>query len=116
MNPEATELLAGFVAVAEDPALKTQARLDQAEVALNLNPPDIQTVQSTLPLLEKEQLTPDQAMQLGRLKILLAENLQEWTEAIQAMPANHCSGQGWKASRCPVPQTWRTPVQKRRLP
>lgn len=26
MNPEATELLAGFVAVAEDPALKTQAR------------------------------------------------------------------------------------------
>lgn len=84
MNPEATELLAGFVAVAEDPALKTQARLDQAEVALNLNPPDIQTVQSTLPLLEKEQLTPDQAMQLGRLKILLAENLQEWTEAIQA--------------------------------
>ncbi|MFQ7016694.1 MAG: tetratricopeptide repeat protein [Akkermansia sp.] len=41
-------------------------------------------MQSTLPLLEKEQLTPDQAMQLGRLKILLAENLQEWTEAIQA--------------------------------
>ncbi|MFR1412118.1 MAG: tetratricopeptide repeat protein [Akkermansia sp.] len=84
MNPEATELLAAFVALAEDPALKTQARLDQAEVALNLNPPDIQTVQSILPLLEKEQLTPDQSMQLGRLKILLAENLQEWTEAIQA--------------------------------
>lgn len=84
MSPQAAELLSRFVGLATDPALKTQARLDQAEVALNLNPPDIQTVQAVLPLLEKEQLTPDQSMQLGRLKILLAESLQEWPDAIQA--------------------------------
>lgn len=84
MAPQAPELLARFVALAEDPALKTQARLDQAEVALNLNPPDLETVQTLLPLLEKEQLTPDQTMQLARLKILEAENRQEWASAIQA--------------------------------
>lgn len=84
MNPQASELLARFVALAEDPALKTQARLDQAEVALNLNPPDLETVQALLPSLEKEQLTPAQTMQLARLKILEAETRQEWASAIQA--------------------------------
>lgn len=84
MAPQAPELLARFVAAAENPALKTQARLDQAEVALNLNPPDLETVQAVLPLLEKEQLTPDQTMQLARLNILEAESRQEWPGAIQA--------------------------------
>ncbi len=36
--PQAAELLANFITLAETPALKTQARLDQVEVALNLNP------------------------------------------------------------------------------
>lgn len=84
MNPQAPELLASFVALATDPALKTQARLDQAEVALNLNPPDLETVQAILPPLEKEQLTPEQTMQLARLNILEAESRQEWPSAIQA--------------------------------
>lgn len=84
MNPQAPELLASFVALATDPALKTQARLDQAEVALNLNPPDLETVQAVLPPLEKEQLTPEQTMQLARLNILEAESRQEWPSAIQA--------------------------------
>ncbi|WP_302014471.1 tetratricopeptide repeat protein [uncultured Akkermansia sp.] len=84
MLPQASELLAHFVAVAENPALKTQARLDQAEVALNLNPPDLATVQSVLPPLEKEQLSPDQTMQLAQLKIMEAESRQEWPNAIQA--------------------------------
>ena len=61
MAPQAAELLANFITLAETPALKTQARLDQAEVALNLNPPDLETVQTILPLLEKEQLSPVQA-------------------------------------------------------
>ena len=39
------------------------------EVALNLNPPDLDTVQAILPLLEKEQLSPEQTMQLARLNI-----------------------------------------------
>lgn len=84
MDPQAPELLANFVALAENPALKTQARLDQAEVALNLAPPDLETVQSILPLLKKEQLAPDQTMQLARLNILEAESRQEWPGAIQA--------------------------------
>ena len=45
MAPQAAELLANFITLAETPALKTQARLDQVEVALNLNPPDLETVQ-----------------------------------------------------------------------
>lgn len=53
MAPQAAELLANFITLAETPALKTQARLDQVEVALNLNPPDLETVQAILPLLEK---------------------------------------------------------------
>lgn len=84
MNPQAPELLASFVALAENPDLKTQARLDQAEVALNLNPPDLETVQAILPTLEKEQLAPDQTTQLARLNILEAESRQEWASAIQA--------------------------------
>lgn len=84
MNPQAAELLDRFVALAETPALKTQARLDRAEVALSLNPPDTETVQAMVPLLEKESLTPDQSMQMARLNILLAESLQEWPNAIQA--------------------------------
>ncbi len=84
MDPHAAELLADFVSLAETPTLKTQARLDQAEVALNLNPPDLETVQTILPLLGKEQLNPDQTMQLARLSILEAEDRQEWPSAIQA--------------------------------
>lgn len=84
MDPQAAELLANFIALAETPDLKTQARLDQAEVALNLNPPDLKTVQAIIPLLEKEQLSPEQAMQLARLNILEAESRQEWPNAIQA--------------------------------
>ncbi|WP_300830957.1 hypothetical protein, partial [uncultured Akkermansia sp.] len=84
MDPQAAELLANFIALAENPALKTQARLDQAEVALNLNPPDLETVQTIIPLLEKEQLSPEQTMQLARLNILEAESRQEWPSAIQA--------------------------------
>ena len=84
MDPQAAELLANFIALAENPALKTQARLNQAEVALNLNPPDLETVQTLIPLLEKEQLSPEQTMQLARLNILEAESRQEWPSAIQA--------------------------------
>ena len=84
MAPQAAELLANFIALAETPALKTQARLDQVEVALNLNPPDLETVQAILPLLEKEQLSPEQTMQLARLNILEAESRQEWPNAIQS--------------------------------
>lgn len=84
MNPQAAELLARFVKLASDPTLKIQARLDQAEVALNLNPPDMETVHAVLPVLEKEQLDRNQAMQMARLKILEAENRQEWASAIQA--------------------------------
>ena len=76
MAPQAAELLANFITLAETPALKTQARLDQVEVALNLNPPDLETVQAILPLLEKEQLSPEQTMQLARLNILEAESRQ----------------------------------------
>ena len=53
-------------------------------MALNLNPPDLETVQAILPPLEKEQLTPEQTMQLARLNILEAESRQEWPSAIQA--------------------------------
>ena len=84
MAPQAAELLANFITLAETPALKTQARLDQVEVALNLNPPDLETVQAILPLLEKEQLSPEQTMQLARLNILEAESRQEWPNAIQS--------------------------------
>lgn len=84
MAPQAAELLADFVSLAENPTLKTQARLDQAEVALNLNPPDLETAHAILPLLEKEQLSPAQTMQLARLNILEAEDRQEWPSAIQA--------------------------------
>lgn len=84
MNPQAPELLASFVAISSNPALKIQARLDQAEVALNLNPPDMETVHAVLPVLEKEQLDRNQSMQMARLKILEAENRQEWASAIQA--------------------------------
>ena len=84
MAPQAAELLANFITLAETPALKTQARLDQAEVALNLNPPDLETVQAILPLLEKEQLSPEQTMQLARLNILEEESRQEWPSAIQS--------------------------------
>ncbi|MFR4416436.1 MAG: tetratricopeptide repeat protein [Akkermansia sp.] len=84
MAPQAAELLANFITLAETPALKTQARLDQAEVALNLNPPDLETVQTILPLLEKEQLSPEQTMQLARLNILEEESRQEWPSAIQS--------------------------------
>ena len=84
MAPQAAELLANFITLAETPALKTQARLDQVEVALNLNPPDLETVQAILPLLEKEQLSPEQTMQLARLNILEAESRQEWPSAIQS--------------------------------
>lgn len=84
MNPQAPELLARFVDQSSDPVLKTQARLDQAEVALNLNPPDTDTVQTILPILEKERLDANQSMQMDRLKILEAENRQEWPGAIQA--------------------------------
>ena len=54
------------------------------EVALNLNPPDLETVQAILPLLEKEQLSPEQTMQLARLNILEEESRQEWPRAIQS--------------------------------
>ena len=84
MAPQAAELLANFITLAETPALKTQARLDQVEVALNLNPPDLETVQAILPLLKKEQLSPEQTMQLARLNILEAESRQEWPNAIQS--------------------------------
>ena len=84
MAPQAAELLANFITLAETPTLKTQARLDQVEVALNLNPPDLETVQAILPLLEKEQLSPEQTMQLARLNILEAESRQEWPNAIQS--------------------------------
>ena len=84
MAPQAAELLANFITLAETPALKTQARLDQVEVALNLNPPDLETVQAILPLLEKEQLSPEQTMQLARLNILEEESRQEWPSAIQS--------------------------------
>ena len=84
MAPQAAELLANFITLAETPALKTQARLDQVEVALNLNPPDLETVQAILPLLEKEQLSPEQTMQLARLNILEEESRQEWPRAIQS--------------------------------
>ena len=84
MAPQAAELLANFITLAETPTLKTQARLDQVEVALNLNPPDLETVQAILPLLEKEQLSPEQTMQLARLNILEEESRQEWPSAIQS--------------------------------
>ena len=36
----------------------------------------LETVQTILPLLEKEQLSPEQTMQLARLNILEAESRQ----------------------------------------
>ena len=41
-------------------------------------------MQAILPPLEKEQLTPEQTMQLARLNILEAESRQEWPSASQA--------------------------------
>ena len=84
MMPHAPELLKRFLQIATHPALKNQALLDQGEVALNLNPPDTQTAQAVIPLLEAAQLPPAQALQLARLKILLAESTQDWPAAIQA--------------------------------
>ena len=110
MAPQAAELLANFITLAETPALKTQARLDQVEVALNLNPPDLETVQAILPLLEKEQLSPEQTMQLARLNILEAESRQE------VLPTSHCPGFGRQTGGYALPQTGRASVQKRRLP
>ncbi len=84
MDPKAAELLARFIALSKNPVLKIQALLEQAEVALNLNPPDIETSQSVLNQLKTEQLSQAQSMHLARLNILEAECQQEWTTAIQA--------------------------------
>lgn len=83
-NPQAVQLLQRFISLSTEPQLKTQAQMDLAEVELNLAPPNVSQVKNIIALLEKEPLTEEQTLQLARLKILLSEHMQEWSDAIQA--------------------------------
>ncbi len=84
MEPQAAELLDRFIACAATQALREQARLDRAEVALTLNPPDLKTAERISAELSAAPLTDEQSLQAARLNIMLAENRNEWTTAIQA--------------------------------
>ena len=85
MSPRAVELLDSYLRIASVDEFKVQAQLDRANVALNLNPPDIAKVEELIPVIEKNELNYEHRMQVWRLKIMLAEQHQQWTTAIQ-----HC--------------------------
>ncbi len=84
MEPQAAELLNRFIACAVTDALRIRAQLDRAEVALSLNPPDLKTAERIATELTATPLNDEQSLQVARLNIMLAENRNEWTTAIQA--------------------------------
>ena len=112
MAPQAAELLANFITLAETPALKTQARLDQVEVALNLNPPDLETVQAILPLLEKRAVVSGTDHAAGAAEYSGGGKPAGMAQRHSVLPTSHCPGFGRQTGGYALPQTGRASVQK----
>lgn len=84
-EPRAIEKLEGFIASYPTSGDIPLARLDLAEVALNIAPPRLDIARTQINLLEQSSgLTEDERVRLACLHILLPESQQIWPDAITA--------------------------------
>ncbi len=82
MMPEALEELRKMIADYPSSPWVIPARLDMAEVMLNLNPPDVDGAVQQISLLKEDDMDEEQKLRLIRLNIMVPEIRQNWAEAI----------------------------------
>ncbi len=82
MMPGAIEELKRMIAEYPSSSWVIPARLDMAEVMLNLNPPDVEGALKQIDLLKENDMGEEQKLRLIRLNIMVPEIRQDWAEAI----------------------------------
>lgn len=84
MMPEALGELQRMITDFPHSSWVVPARLDMAEVMLNLNPPDVEGAVQQISQLKEDELSEEQKLRLARLNIMIPEIKQDWAEAIFA--------------------------------